>query len=62
MIFSISAHLPATFMTLLFFTTKQYPIVYMHHIFIIYSSVVGHLGGFHFLAILVKVSIAMMKQ
>ena len=30
---------------------KQYSIVYMYHIFLIHSSFVGHLRGFHVLAI-----------
>ena len=34
-----------------FFMTKQYSIVYMHHIFFIHSSVDGHLGCFHVLAV-----------
>ena len=33
-----------------FFMAKQYSIVYMYH-FRIHSSVAGHLGCFHFLAI-----------
>ena len=35
----------------LFFVAKQYSIVYMYHNFFIYSSVEGHLGCFHVLAI-----------
>ena len=30
---------------------KEYSIVYIYHIFFIYSSVDGHLGCFHVLAI-----------
>ena len=30
---------------------KQYSIVYIYHIFFIYSSVSGHLGFFHIVAI-----------
>ena len=30
---------------------EQYSIVYMYHIFVIHSSVDGHLGFFHVLAI-----------
>ena len=32
--------------------TKLYSIVYMYHIFFIHSSVEGHLGSFHALAIM----------
>ena len=34
-----------------FFMTEEYSIVYMCHIFFIHSSVDGHLGCFHVLAI-----------
>ena len=34
-----------------FFMAKDYFIVYMYHIFFIHSSVDGHLGCFHVLAI-----------
>ena len=34
-------------------STKQYSTVYMHHIVFIHSSVDGHLGCFHVLAIAV---------
>ena len=34
-----------------FFMAKYYPIVYMYHIFFIHSSIDGHLGCFHILAI-----------
>ena len=34
-----------------FFIAEEYPIVYMNHIFFILSSVDGHLGCFHVLAI-----------
>ena len=33
------------------FMTEQYPIVYIYHNFFIHSSVNGHLGCFHVLAI-----------
>ena len=36
---------------LFFFIAEQYSIVYMYHIFFIHSSVSGHLGYFHVLAI-----------
>ena len=35
----------------LFFMAEQYSIVYMYHNFLIHSSVDGHLGCFHVLAI-----------
>ena len=34
-----------------FLNTEQYSIVYIYHIFFIHSSVDGHLGCFHILAI-----------
>ena len=34
-----------------FLRAKQYPIVYMYHIFFVHSSVYGHLGCFHVLVI-----------
>ena len=34
-----------------FFMTEQYSTVYMYHIFFMHSSVDGHLGCFHVLAI-----------
>ena len=34
-----------------FFMAEYYSIVYMHHVFFIHSSVDGHLGSFHVLAI-----------
>ena len=37
-----------------FFMAKYYPIVYMYHIFFIHSSIDGHLGCFHILAIVKK--------
>ena len=37
--------------TAFLFTAKQYPIVRVHHIFFTHSSVNGHLGYFHVLAI-----------
>ena len=36
---------------LFFFMAEQYSIVYVYHIFLIHSSVDGHLGCFHVLAI-----------
>ena len=34
-----------------FFMAEQYSVVYMYHIFLIRSSVYGHLGYFHVLAV-----------
>ena len=34
-----------------FLRAKQYPIVYMYHIFFVHSSVDGHLGCFRVLAV-----------
>ena len=38
-------------MALFLFYDEQYSVVYVHHIFFIHSSVDGHLGCFHVLAI-----------
>ena len=47
---SRSIHVAANGLISLFYMTEQYSIVYMYHIFI-HSSVDGHLGCFHILAI-----------
>jgi hypothetical protein len=47
MMFSSSIHLPADNKNSLFFMAKSYFMVYMHHIFLIHSWVLGHLGYFH---------------
>ena len=46
-----SIHVAANGIILYFFMTEWYSIVYMYHIFLIYSYVNGHLGCFHVLAI-----------
>ena len=50
MTFSRSVHVAAIVLFHLFMA-EQYSIVYMHHIVFIHSSVNGHLGYFHILAI-----------
>ena len=47
--FSSSIHIPAKF-KMLFFSAVQYSIVVMYHIFLIQSSVEGHLDCFQVLA------------
>ena len=47
----MSTHVAANGIILFLFMAEQYSIVYMYHIFFIHSSVDGHLGGFHVLAI-----------
>ena len=42
---------------LFFFMAEQYSIVYMSHIFSIHSSVDGHLGYFHVLAIITSATV-----
>ena len=51
MIISRSIHVAANGIISLFLMAKEYSIVYIYHIFFIYSSVDGHLGCFHVLAI-----------
>ena len=48
---SRSIHVSANGTILFLLITEYYSIVYMHHIFFIHSSVDGHLGCFHVLAI-----------
>ena len=48
---SIHVHAAANDIISFFFTAEYYSIVYMYHIFFIHSSVDGHLGCFHALAI-----------
>ena len=48
---STSIHISTNDPIPLIFMTEQYSIVYMCFIFFIYSSVNGHLGCFHVLAI-----------
>jgi hypothetical protein len=47
MIFSSSIHLLANDKISFFFMAEQNSIVYKFHIFLIHSSIVGHLGCFH---------------
>uniref|UniRef100_A0A8D0N5T5 Uncharacterized protein n=1 Tax=Sus scrofa TaxID=9823 RepID=A0A8D0N5T5_PIG len=49
--FSSSIHVAANGMMSSFFMAEEYSIVYIYHIFRIQSSVDGHLGCFHVLAI-----------
>ena len=51
MIISRSIHVAANGTISFFFMAEYYSIVYMYQIFIIHSSVDGHLGCFHALAI-----------
>ena len=51
MIISSSIHVAANGIILFFFMAEYYSIVYVYHIFFIHSSVDGHLGCFHVLAI-----------
>ena len=48
---SRSIHVAANGIILFFFMAEYYSIVYVYHIFFIHSSVDGHLGCFHVLAI-----------
>ena len=48
---SSSIHVGINGITLFFFMAEWYSIVYIYHIFLIQSSVDGHLGCFHVLAI-----------
>ena len=46
----------------LFLLVEYYCIVWMYHIFFIYSSVERHLGSFQFLAIINKVAMNIVEQ
>ena len=48
---SSSIYVAANGITLFFFMAYEYSIVYIYHIFLIHSTVNGHLGCFHVLAI-----------
>ena len=52
MIISRSIHTAANGISSFFFMAELYSIVYTYHIFFIHSSVHGHLGCFHILAII----------
>ena len=51
MTISGSVHVAANGIILFFFMDRLYSVVYMYHIFFIHSSVDGHFGCFHVLAI-----------
>ena len=48
---SSSIHVAVNGITLFFFIAEEFSVVYIYHIFLIQSSVNGHLGCFHVLAI-----------
>ena len=48
---SSAIHVAANGIISFFFMAEQYSIVYIYHIFVIQSSVDGHFGSFHVLAI-----------
>ena len=48
---SSSIHAAASGIILFFFMAEWYTIVYIYHIFLIHSSVVGHLDHLHFFAL-----------
>ena len=56
MIISRSILVAANGISSFFFMAEYYYIVYMYHIFFIHSSVDGHLGCFHDLAIVNSVA------
>ena len=51
MIISRFTHVAASGIVLLFFMAEKYSTVYLYYIFFFHSSVNGHLGCFHVLAI-----------
>jgi hypothetical protein len=57
--FSSSIHLPANDKISLFFVAEKNSTLDKYHIFLIYSSVVGHLGCFYGLPIMNNAAIIM---
>jgi hypothetical protein len=62
MIFTSSIHLPVNVKISFWFLIEENSIVYKYHIFIIHSTVVGHLGYFYTLALVNSAAIYMGVQ